>query len=288
MKYIKYLLLILILSSCQQQGQRIRIVDKDGNPARINKITPQFNEEQLERQKQALLTQQQPQQLSAVNQLAQQNYHSQNDINTKNTTIIQDNTNILEENNRIKYPKDIFADRITNYNYIEDNNFSTDNQNNYQNLNYKTLKNQYQSSENGEILEEDIIVLNDFEKKEIKEEQEKYQKNKQNESINQLQTNNEYNSNNDISIKNTTPITKNNNSKGIYIQIGIYSKKINATKMYNKYKSINTGTIEEYNSKGKKQYKVILGPYTDRKVAEKDLTKVIKTGHYDVYITENK
>ena len=133
MKYIKYLLLILILSSCQQQGQRIRIVDKDGNPARINKITPQFNEEQLERQKQALLTQQQPQQLSAVNQLAQQNYHSQNDINTKNTTIIQDNTNILEENNRIKYPKDIFADRITNYNYIEDNNFSTDNQNNYQN-----------------------------------------------------------------------------------------------------------------------------------------------------------
>ena len=257
MKYIKYLLLILILSSCQQQGQRIRIVDKDGNPARINKITPQFNEEQLERQKQALLTQQQPQQLSAVNQLAQQNYHSQNDINTKNTSIIQDNTNILEENNRIKYPKDIFADRITNYNYIEDNNFSTDNQNNYK-------------------------------KKEIKEEQEKYQKNKQNESINQLQTNNEYNSNNDISIKNTTPITKNNNSKGIYIQIGIYSKKINATKIYNKYKSINTGTIEEYNSKGKKQYKVILGPYTDRKVAEKDLTKVIKTGHYDVYITENK
>ena len=96
MKYIKYLLLILILSSCQQQGQKIRIVGKDGNPAKINKITPQFNEEQLERQKQTLLIQQQSQQLSIVNQLTQQNYNSQNDVGTKNTSIIQDNENILE------------------------------------------------------------------------------------------------------------------------------------------------------------------------------------------------
>ena len=46
--------------------------------------------------------------------------------------------------------------------------------------------------------------------------------------------------------------------------------------------------IENYLHNGKNRFKVLLGPYTDKKLAEIDMEKVIKTGHYDVYITEKK
>ena len=72
------------------------------------------------------------------------------------------------------------------------------------------------------------------------------------------------------------------------IQIGIYSTKDNANSVYNKFKSINTGYIDDYFYKNNKKYKVVLGPYLSRIKAEKDLEKIIKTGHYDTYITQKK
>ena len=73
-----------------------------------------------------------------------------------------------------------------------------------------------------------------------------------------------------------------------YIQIGIYGQKKNADAACAKYGKIGNCIMDTYNAKQRINHKVLLGPYKDRKAAEKVLEKVIKTGHYDVYITDKK
>lgn len=254
MKVLKYLLFLVILASCVNENSKaVKIVDMKGNPARINKIVPKFNQEQLEKQRAAFNNAE----TQNINKF-RQDYNDSQNFQPINQTTTFDDENIIAPSNK-QYPNDIFADRITNYNYIQENQQISENKQR------EIPKNQVVE---GDIVSNDAIAQEIKPNIEVKKEP--------------------------VAVVEKKPAApkkpKSNakvNGKHFYIQIGIYSEKKNANVAYNKYSKINPGSIEEYNKNGKK-YKVLLGPYLDRKNAEKDLEKVIKTGHYDVYITTKK
>lgn len=279
MKRFKILLPLIILTSCIQSGlNQVRIVDSNGNPAKINKIVPSFNEQQMMKQKEAFNNS-----ITEVNKF-RQNFNEINEIqnvNTVNNDTMDNDTNIIKPSNRKKYPEDIFADRITNYKYLDNNkNIQVIDKGN--NVNNKVITIDESKNNLNKVIE--------------------VKSNNKNKVVNTIQANNKISNNktnnnkatNTKSTNNKTntskkAITKNNiEVKGFYIQIGIFNEKINAENSYKKYSSIHKGGIDEYISNSKVKYKVLLGPYSNRKTAEKDLEKVIKTGHYDVYITEKK
>jgi cell division protein FtsN len=242
MKKLKYfILLLIILSSCQQteNKERFRIVDANGNPAKINKIVPKFNEEQIMKQKSAFFSRD-------VNNNDTNMF--KNDYTNIQQSLVNKNINAINSSdeyekikfNTNKYPDNVFADRITNYNYEEEDNSVEESQNKSENFN--------------KIITEEKKIKQDNRKIETKKEK--------------------------IQDKTT--------EKNFYIQIGIFSEEKNAKSSYNKYKNINNGEIITYKLNNKPKYKVVLGPYSQKNLAEKDLNKIIKTGHYDVYITEKK
>lgn len=270
MKKLKYLLLLILLPSCIQPGvDRVRIVDKDGKPANINKIVPAFNEQQIIKQKQAFKDS-----FTQVNKFRQ-------DFNDINSVQQEDlGSNIIETNNNFasfesiqNYPDDIFADRITNYKYLNsDKNVQVIDKSDKKENNNKTILNKVVETTIPDNNLKASVSNNKLAKKENTT-------NKQNSTTKKNTTNKQ----------NITKSTTNNiNKKGFYIQIGIFNEKSNAENSYKKYSTIHKGGIDEYISKSKVKYKVLLGPYTNRNTAERDLEKVIKTGHYDVYITEKK
>ncbi|HSQ97493.1 MAG TPA: SPOR domain-containing protein [Rickettsiales bacterium] len=236
MSRLKFLLLLCILSSCLQNNvKKVRIVDAQGNPAKINKIVPKFNEEQMKKQKESLKDTDNSSSIKFVNE---------------NNGIMQqiNDPNIITSRNDL--PNDeVFADRITNFNYVEDKNNQIVSKNEQGNKKIVNVYDNTNKSNNKNLVKE-------------------------------------------ISVKdnNKTKKIDNNVIKGTkyFIQIGIFSEKSNAEAAYSKYSRIYNGIIDDYLSKGKNKYKVLLGPYTDKKIAEKDLEKIIKMGHYDVYITEKK
>ncbi|GMO60864.1 MAG: hypothetical protein Ta2D_06590 [Rickettsiales bacterium] len=222
----KYLIIFLyFLVACGSDQTRVSIVDKDGNPAKINKMTPKFNRDQLEKQREAIDRNQNSEvrrtELNKFKQVNQtQNIDDENFITNSNTTSVDINES---------YPDDIFADRITNYNY-----------------------NYTQEMQNQSPVRENRIV--------------------------EVAT----------TKQNATPKTQpkpTTQDKGFYIQLGIYSEKKNAQKIYDKFKKIHSGSILNYNNN---KNKVVLGPYSNKTIAEKDMNKIIKQGHYDVYIIEQK
>lgn len=308
----------------QNSVERVRIVDSNGNPAQIHKIVPKFNEEQMIKQKEAIEKARYSDNNIEINRF-NQNYN--NNIQPENG-FIPINTQIDDQNiimTRNMYPDDIFDDRITNYNYIENkeikenkiitdnseknisktnNNIVSSNKNNNSNTkniinsnknkeekkyvlnsgrrNNQNATNSLSSKKNNKVIaESEVISGNLTEKNTNISSQNKNQTAQANSAkSNRTKTTNPPSSN---AIKTTKTL-----DKGYYIQIGIYGKKDNADKSYNKYKSINRGVIQEYSVSNSTKYKVLLGPYNNRELAEKDLEKVIKTGHYDVYITEKK
>ncbi|MDR3290483.1 MAG: SPOR domain-containing protein [Rickettsiales bacterium] len=243
MKKILVLLpLFLISCASQDMGQpRVKLVDSQGNPVKLNKIVPKFNAEQLEKQRETVdRTQNSENRKVEITKFKQINTNF--DIESDDNII----NNEANEGNGIgnAYPDELFADRITNYNY-----------------NY-TQQMQNESPKK----ESKVVVVNTEEIKATPP---------------------------PSSQPKTTPIPAPSptikNKKGYYIQIGIYSEKKNAQNMYNKFKKINMGEISEYVDKnGKVKYKVALGPYNERKYAGIDMNKIINTGHYDVYIAEQK
>ena len=252
MKNLKYLFIFVFLFGCvQPKFESVKIVDEYGKTAKINKIIPAFNEEQMLKQKEAFNNNNNT--TTKVNKF-RQNYNNPDE----NSDVFNDDSNIIT-NNINKYPDDIFADRITNYRYLDNNHkvqiIDQSKQNEDKNIN-KVVQT--------EVIENKKQMVLTHENEEIK-------------SDNNVKNNN----------KNNKPKST-AKTRGFYIQIGIYSEKNNANTAYKKYSSIHSGDIEEYISKNKAQYKVLLGPYSNKKLAEKDLEKIIKTGHYDVYITEKK
>lgn len=261
MEKLKYLFLLFLLTACiQPDFNQVRIVDEYGKPAKINKIIPAFNEQQMLKQKKAFNDS-----ITEVNKFRQDfNDIENNDIT--NLQNINNDSNIIEVSNNKQYPDDIFADRITNYKYLSDNK-------NIQVID-KNDKKEYISvkEENlNKVIQTQVVENN---KTKIKE--------------NNSDIKSTTNKNKPINKQNNSLQFNNINSKGFYIQIGIFNEKINAENSYKKYSKIHKGGIDEYISKSKVKYKVLLGPYSNRNTAEKDLEKVIKTGHYDVYITEKK
>ncbi len=260
-----------------------------------------FNEEQLRKQKEAFNNNQEG---SIEANRFRQNYNTSKaqpiNKNFSSNAFTSDQNIIVPMNGR--YPNDIFADRITNYNYIQDdktvvqNNKSTIQNNNK--INNRVVNEQkVLENTNNKIIEGDIISTkideNIGRQKTYKLKAEKQEKTVKTQpkfsnnstSANTVKTASAANTKTVVN-KSTTKNSK--NEKQYYIQIGVYSEKKNADVAYSKYSKISSGSIEEYSVKNQKKYKVLLGPYNDKKVAEQNLEKVIKTGHYDVYITEKK
>lgn len=273
MKKVKLLLLLILLVSCIQSGlNQVRIVDSNGNPAKINKIVPSFNEQQMMKQKEAFNNS-----ITEVNKFRQDfneiNQNQEMNIETHN------DSNVIKVANSNKYPEDIFADRITNYKYLDTNK-------NVQIIDKSTTSNTQNTNKNNTNKIVETKVEKNNQTVNTKNNQEINVKNNTNKTTNSTKGNNIPKTKNDNTKKVTS--TNNINSKGFYIQIGIFNKKTNAENSYKQFSSIHKGGIDEYISNSKVKYKVLLGPYSNRNTAEKDLEKVIKTGHYDVYITEKK
>ena len=174
---------------------------------------------------------------------------------------------------------------MTNFNYIEKDkkqNLSKPSLDNEKNNNIIDVKNQKNS-----IIEVDSNNLVKSDKPDNKNN--KITENNVSEKVVEIDDNSSKNNKN-LSIQNKlkTDVVNNKKSKKYYIQLGIFGEKSNAETIYSKYSKISNGMIENYLHKGKNRFKVLLGPYTDKKLAEIDIEKVIKTGHYDVYITEKK
>lgn len=252
-------------------SDKIKIVDANGNPVKLNRIVPEFNEQQMQKQKEAL---------------------SSNSQNGSNIKFVNGNYNIMQQVNdpnfittKNTFPdENIFADRITNFNYIEKDkkqNLSKPSIDNEKNSNIIDVKNQKNS-----IIEVDSNNLVKSDKPDNKNN--KITKNNVSEKVVEIDDNSSKNNKN-LSIQNKlkTDIANKKNKK-YYIQLGIFDEKSNAETTYSKYSKISNGMIKNYLHKGKNRFKVLLGPYTDKKLAEIDMEKVIKTGHYDVYITEKK
>ena len=252
-------------------SDKIKIVDANGSPVKLNRIVPEFNEQQMQKQKEAL---------------------SSNNQNGSNIKFVNGNYNIMQQVNdpnfittKNTFPdENIFADRITNFNYIEKDkkqNLSKPSLDNEKNSNIIDVKNQKNS-----IIEVDSNNLVKSDKPDNKNN--KITKNNVSEKVVEIDDNSSKNKKN-LSIQNKLKTNiANKKSKKYYIQLGIFGEKSNAETIYSKYSKISNGMIENYLHKGKNRFKVLLGPYTDKKLAEIDMEKVIKTGHYDVYITEKK
>lgn len=249
MRKLLYLFLICLLPSCIQSNvKKVRIVDAQGNPVKINKIIPKFNEEQMEKQKQAF----------------DSSKKSDYNVGTNNVKFVNKNSGIMQQINDPNFisvnntqDDNVFADRITNFNYVEEVKQNTNEKGNVSgNTDNKNISKDKNSVKK-------ILVQNDIKNNVVEESA----------SNKQATKSNNY---------------KNSSAKGYFIQLGVFNEKSNAEFAYSKYSKISNGIIDNYLSKGKIKYKVSLGPYTDKKLAEKDLEKVIKMGHYDVYITQKK
>ncbi len=290
MKNFKYFFFILFICGCVKQGvERIRLVDANGNPVKINKIVPRFNEEQMQKQREALNRAQQDNNMVSVNRF-NQNYNSQQNNNRFSQNSSLNDQNIIMPAGQ--YPNDIFDDRITNYNYIEEKKyqFNTENKTTSSNTNntiITTRNNTTQTTHENEIITDDLKKSTNIQNKNISKTAPQQQT--KTKITNTTKSNSNKTVQPVVQKQNSTPAkTSSNISKGYYIQIGIYGKKENADKAYKKYTNIDKGVIQEYSTKGSIKYKVLIGPYKNRDDAEKNLEKVIKTGHYDVYITEEK
>lgn len=310
MKKLICLIFFIFLVACLKNGtEQVRIVDNDGNPVKLNKMVPDFNREQLIKQKEAFNKNQKD--IIEVNKF-RQDYNETNtqQLNNKNSLDISDKNIIIPINNR--YPDDIFADRITNYNYIkEDKNIIQRIKTN--DIPKVSNKEKIINNKKNKIIEEDVKKtkttkqdINNVNKTKntindsniinldnnIKNTKNKIYVfgNTEKSNKNTLKNNQKSKMVKDKSIEKTIPTIKKENSKtkGYYIQIGIYNKKNNADISYKKYSKINPAIIEEYSIKNKKMYKVLLGPIDNKEKAEEVLEKIIKTGHYDVYIIEKK
>lgn len=283
MKSIRYFVFFIVMAGCLQSGvEQVRIVDENGKPVKINKTVPKFNEEQMIKQREAFKNKDNATQINKF----RQDYNDTSD--TFSRSLVANDSNIIVPIRN--YPDDIFADRITNYNYIEDTNKTimqaapkkADNRN----VKAPVKKNMISVKDTevigGDILDSSTTVkakkrvayaLKTMEEKPLTVESQK-------KSI-------ESKSAATLVVKSTAPRT-NVNQKGYYIQVGVYREKKNADSAYEKYSKISSGNVEEYDFHGSKKYKVLLGPFSDKKTAEQSLEKIIKMGHYDVYITEKK
>lgn len=279
MKRLLYLFLVGLLSSCLQNNvRRVRIIDAQGNPAKINKIVPRFNEEQMEKQKRAF------------NSSREDGGNAGDNVKfvNKNSGIMQqiNDPNFISVGNRLP-SDDVFADRITNFNYVEEvqqpvvsnkkDNVSLANEKNAEKKKDSAKKALIYNEIKNEVVEEKVVNKNEVIEEKVVNAPAK--------TLNTISNDKKTASS---PAKTASMASGNAKDKGYFIQIGIFSEKSNAEASYSKYSKISNGVIDNYLSKGKTRYKVLLGPYNDRTLAEKDLKKVIKMGHYDVYITEKK
>ena len=258
----------LLVACSRNASDKIKIVDANGNPVKLNRIVPEFNEQQMQKQREAL---------------------SSNNQNGSNIKFVNGNYNIMQQVNdpnfittKNTFPdENIFADRITNFNYVEKDkkpnstNLLTNNEKNNNVIDVKNQKNSIIEVDSDNLIKPD-------------DKNSKTAKNNVSEEVFEIDDNSSKNNKN-LSIQNKSKTNvANKKNKKYYIQLGIFGEKSNAETTYSKYSKISNGMIENYLHKGKNKFKVLLGPYTDRQLAETDMEKVIKTGHYDVYITEKK
>ena len=107
MSFKRFFIIILFFSCFGCGNEQVRIVGGDGKRTRLNTIVPEFNQQQLEKQKQAMS------EYGAISDFRQ-------DYNTKPINSV--NLNVTQQDALIpgNYPDYIFADRINSYNGAND------------------------------------------------------------------------------------------------------------------------------------------------------------------------
>jgi septal ring-binding cell division protein DamX len=211
----------LLLLSCHK-AEKFRIVDAEGRPAKITKVVPKFNEEQMEKQKEVF-----------VNPKGKSPKVSKFQQKTSDSPVFHDEDT---------YPDSVFVDKITNYNQKTDEGLVLDRRTNTNDISL--------------VKSEKLPKTTEPQKPAVAPAPKK---------------------------------SSNSNAKGFYLQIGAFRNKKNADTLYVKYKNTLTNIfLEESLDGGRKNYKVISGPYPNKNSAEDDMSKVITMGHYDVYVTEKK
>jgi cell division protein FtsN len=83
------------------------------------------------------------------------------------------------------------------------------------------------------------------------------------------------------------PLISVSKEKGIFVQVGSFSVIDNAKYSLSQLSSFNKGQIEEINIGNKKSYRVLLGPFSDKKQANKMVKTLLQSGH-KAFLVRNK
>lgn len=71
-----------------------------------------------------------------------------------------------------------------------------------------------------------------------------------------------------------------------YVQLGAYKSRTSADRVLSQNRDVSNGLIRTFKNRNQVTiHRVLLGPFSTKKQAKVNLDKVVKKGHYDVYIT---
>lgn len=319
-----FIIFLLAISACGVQGEaKIVIVDKDGKPAKISKFTPEFNEKQLGKQKE---TQKVSSQVRMVNVSTDDLDHIKTIEKETFVSSNQNIPDYLLADRVVNYAKvdnqDNLMVRQQNIENAVIKTTSTKSPAKFKiNETATTVKTsnkpsvKYILNTTAPAVKEKTTktitknAIGVVETKKINNPTTVTPKN----NVSVIETKKENVPSNSVTVvevkKNNTPmpivnIIKTNESSGVkakelpelsdkpepgksfYIQLGVFSEKVNADEAYGRYSKIDKCIMKDYLSKGKKSYRLLMGPYSSRAIADKFLDKVISSGHYDTYVTQ--
>jgi cell division septation protein DedD len=250
------LTIFTLIAVCACQGRStdtVRIVNSEGNPVNVKKNIPAFNAEQLKKQKK---------------------------FKDKNGGI-----SLIDESGRRT-----FESKGNNYAYADRENDDALFEDKKATSGKKIVKTKDKATiiskdgEKGEVDSgnKDAIVEKDGVQYLFSEE--KTSKNAKNRKAgNDSAVNlNKYSRSNGRSTRSTASTGRGR----YYLQLGAFKSKSNANNMLRDYRNISRGEIKTVNINNRKIYRVVLGPYSSKGVAETNKKKVIQAGHYDVFITK--
>jgi cell division protein FtsN len=274
------ILCLLVLSSCQyQQSDNIRIVSSDGTPVKLERKTPLFNAQQLEKQRDF---KEENGGITLIDEAGPKAFNSRGN-------------NYAYAEKQDSFPDKIFEDKLENNgrqivnkdaNEVQKATIKT--QNGVINGKSQDISDsqEVKSEDAGQIEakngdERGVSYLFPGDKTSSSMKDQSHQTNNKAINLNNENGASSKTSNNNSSVSGTSSAQGN-----YYLQLGAFKSKKGAETMLNNYKRISSGEIKTVTINNQKVYRVVLGPYNSKSTAESNKEKVIKTGHYDVFITK--
>ncbi|MFC1659091.1 SPOR domain-containing protein [Pseudomonadota bacterium] len=244
---------IVILTSCQPKAENLRVVNSRGQPVNLEKKVPVFNSQQLEKQK---AFKQNNGGITLIDESGPKYFNSRGN-------------NYAYAEKQDSLPESIFADQIKNdkRKIIKKNPDKAT----IKEVETPITENEV-NIQSGNIDSKNRVEYL-FPEDKTSPTRKKSQKNNNVVALNQKS-------------KTTTQSSSPYKNDFYYLQLGAFKSKKGAETMLNDYKRISSGEIKEVTINKQKIYRVVLGPYTTKNRAETNKEKVIKTGHYDVFVTK--